>query len=152
MHSATKVRLKTSTTVYYISISKTTTPHEISISLLKMPKNHPKIYSRGQTWVRETYELINDFRTLYNRGITPDKARKRLLEWCQQALILSKKQFATVISTIKNNLFTIASYFRNRATNASAESFNAKVKLFRTQLRGVSDTSFFIFRFTKLFA
>ena len=102
--------------------------------------------------LRETYKLINDFRTLYNRGMTPDKARKRLLEWCQQALILSKKQFATVVSTIKNNLFTIASYFRNRATNASAESFNAKVKLFRTQLRGVSDTSFFIFRLTKLFA
>lgn len=61
-----------------------------------------------------------------------DKERKRLLEWCRQALTLSKKQFATVVSTIKNNLFTIASYFRNRATNASAESFNAKVKLFRT--------------------
>ncbi|WP_353935374.1 transposase [uncultured Porphyromonas sp.] len=102
--------------------------------------------------LRETHELINDFRTLYNRIMTPDEARKRLLEWCRQALTLSKKQFATVVSTIKNNLFTIASYFRNRATNASAESFNAQVKLFRTQLRGVADTSFFIFRLTKLFA
>ena len=95
-------------------------------------------------------EMVKAAQQYFSATMTPDI--KRLLEWCQQALILSKKQFATVISTIKNNLFTIASYFRNRATNASAESFNAKVKLFRTQLRGVSDTSFFIFRFTKLFA
>ncbi|MEG1765223.1 MAG: transposase [Muribaculaceae bacterium] len=41
-------------------------------------------------------------------------------------------------------------YFRRRATNASAESFNAKIKMFRAQLRGVSDHAFFIFRLTKL--
>ncbi|MFR9515198.1 MAG: transposase, partial [Rikenellaceae bacterium] len=43
-------------------------------------------------------------------------------------------------------------YFVNRATNAAAESFNAKVKVFRSQLRGVRDIPFFIFRLTKLFA
>ena len=37
-------------------------------------------------------------------------------------------------------------YFDNRSTNASAESFNAKVKAFRNQFRGVRDISFFIFR------
>ena len=47
---------------------------------------------------------------------------------------------------------TIVNYFRSRATNASAESFNAKIKMFRTQLRGVSDPLFFIFRLCKLFA
>ena len=30
-------------------------------------------------------------------------------------------------------------YFENRSTNASAESFNAKVKAFRNQFRGVRD-------------
>ncbi|MCK9181068.1 MAG: ISL3 family transposase, partial [Bacteroides sp.] len=30
--------------------------------------------------------------------------------------------------------------------------FNAKLKAFRTQLRGVTDISFFLFRVTKLFA
>jgi hypothetical protein len=42
--------------------------------------------------------------------------------------------------------------FKRRSTNASAESFNAKVKVFRTQLRGVNDTAFFVFRLQKLFA
>ena len=38
------------------------------------------------------------------------------------------------------------------ATNASAESFNAKVKAFRAQFRGVRDIPFFIFRLAKIFA
>ena len=33
-----------------------------------------------------------------------------------------------------------------------SESFNAKIKAFRSQFRGVKDVSFFLFRLTKLFA
>ncbi|NPD44860.1 DDE transposase, partial [Lentimicrobium sp. S6] len=33
-----------------------------------------------------------------------------------------------------------------------AESFNAKIKLFRSNLRGVTDVSFFLFRLSKLFS
>ena len=40
----------------------------------------------------------------------------------------------------------------NRSTNASAESFNAKVKAFRAQFRGVLDIKFFLFRVAKIFA
>ena len=40
----------------------------------------------------------------------------------------------------------------NRATNAFAESFNAKIKAFRAALRGVTDIKFFLFRLTKLYA
>jgi transposase len=53
---------------------------------------------------------------------------------------------------MKNNYATIVNYFDNRSTNASAESFNAKVKAFRSQFRGVTDIPLFIFRLTKLFA
>ena len=42
----------------------------------------------------------------------------------------------------------ISSVFSNRATNASAESLNAKIKLFRAQLHGVVDVKFFLFRLT----
>ena len=51
-----------------------------------------------------------------------------------------------------NNYQTILNYFDNRSTNASAESFNAKVKAFRSQFRGVRDIPFFIFRLAKIFA
>ncbi|WP_317131375.1 transposase [Mucilaginibacter ginsenosidivorax] len=43
-------------------------------------------------------------------------------------------------------------FFDNRSTNASAESFNAKIKAFRATSRGVRDTTFFLFRLAKLYA
>ena len=46
----------------------------------------------------------------------------------------------------------ILNYFVNRFTNASAESFNAKVKQFRALLRGIIDRKFFLFRLTKIYA
>lgn len=33
-------------------------------------------------------------------------------------------------------------FFERRATNAAAESFNAKIKAFRAQFRGVRDRAF----------
>ena len=53
---------------------------------------------------------------------------------------------------MQNNYATIANYFENRSTNASAESFNANVKAFRNQFRGVSDIPFFIYRLKTIFA
>jgi transposase len=38
--------------------------------------------------------------------------------------------------TITVNYQSILNYFDNRSTNASAESFNAKIKAFRSQFRG----------------
>ncbi|MCO5255365.1 MAG: transposase [Lentimicrobium sp.] len=51
-----------------------------------------------------------------------------------------------------NHYRKILNYFDNRSTNASAESFNAKIKAFRQQYRGVSDVNFFLFRLSKLYA
>ncbi|MDR2834619.1 MAG: transposase, partial [Bacteroidales bacterium] len=44
--------------------------------------------------------------------------------------------FYTVANSVKNHLETILNFFHNRLTNANAESFNAKIKLFRANLRG----------------
>ncbi|MCG0353831.1 transposase [Phocaeicola vulgatus] len=56
-----------------------------------------------------------------------------------------KKRFPQVfklIHTFSNHSTTIINYFEERLTNASAESFNAKIKAFRSQLRGVADLKF----------
>ncbi|WP_369073579.1 transposase [Ancylomarina longa] len=42
-------------------------------------------------------------------------------------------------------------YFENRTSNASAESFNAKIKAFRATLRGVRDIPFFLFRLANIY-
>ncbi|MFT4073621.1 MAG: DDE transposase, partial [Dysgonamonadaceae bacterium] len=43
-------------------------------------------------------------------------------------------------------------FFCNRSTNASAESFNAKIRAFRASLRSVVDARFFLFRLTNIYA
>jgi transposase len=68
---------------------------------------------------------------------------------------IDESQISTLISasgTIKNNEGKVLNYFQSRSTNASAESFNAKLKGFRSLLRGASDINFFLFRVETLFA
>ena len=79
-------------------------------------------------------------------------AMSKLARWYNEVEGLNCRYFGSVIQTMQNNYDTIANYFINRSTNASAESFNAKVKAFRAQFRGVRDIPFFIFRLSKLFA
>ena len=43
-------------------------------------------------------------------------------------------------------------FYRAGSSNAAAESFNAKIKLFRANIRGVADKKFVLFRIAKLYA
>lgn len=45
----------------------------------------------------------------------------------------------------------IPNYFDNRSTNASADSFNTKIKAFCATQRGVRDIPFFLFRVAKIY-
>ncbi len=80
------------------------------------------------------------------------KAAQRFKDWINKTKELMLKDFNTVANIFKNNIDNILNFFINRNTNAKAESFNSKIKLFRTNLRGVSDNTFFLFRLSKLFA
>lgn len=52
--------------------------------------------------------------------------------------------FGTVSRSVQNNYQYILNFFENRSTNASAESFNAKVKAFRSQFKGIRSIPFFL--------
>nr|WP_307726325.1 transposase [Salinimicrobium tongyeongense] len=54
--------------------------------------------------------------------------------------------------TVSNKIQSILNYFHNRSTNASAESFNAKIKAFKSQFRRIKNIEFFLFRLTTIFA
>ena len=43
-------------------------------------------------------------------------------------------------------------FFNDKRTNASAESFNCKLKTFRAEFRGVNDLKFYLYRVKQLFA
>ena len=62
------------------------------------------------------------------------------------------KAFNIVENSIRINYKSILNYFDNRSTNASAESFNVKIKAFRVQFRGVRNVEFFLYRLTQIFA
>ncbi len=76
----------------------------------------------------------------------------KLAHWFRNVEEAEFKSFSTLRKTIKNHYKNILNYFDQRSTNAAIESFNAKIKNFRMQLRGVKDRTFFIFRLAKLFA
>ncbi len=80
------------------------------------------------------------------------RAEHTINQWLEESKSLEIKEFKTTANTININKRNILNFFNNRSTNASAESFNAKIKLFRANLRGVTDTAFFLFRLSKLFA
>jgi len=102
--------------------------------------------------LKKAYALAMELRAIFNCKLTPTKAMKQLNEWYEKVSDLGNSNFRSVIKTFKNHAPTIINYFRRRATNASAEAFNSKVKIFRSQMRGVRDRDFFIFRLVKLYA
>ena len=76
----------------------------------------------------------------------------KLAHWYKEMEDFKMDNFNTVANSLQNNYQSIVNYFYNRSTNASAESFNAKIKAFRAQFRGVRDVNFFLYRLVKLFA
>ena len=102
--------------------------------------------------LENAYRLAMKLRAIFNRRTTPEKAWKELNLWYERVRQLANNNFRSVIKTFKNHAPTILNYFHRRATNASAEAFNSKVKIFRAQLKGIRDRSFFIFRLVKLYA
>lgn len=83
---------------------------------------------------------------------TLDAARLNLAKWFDKVSKLAGNAFQTVIDTFTNHYDTILNFFVNRQTNARTESFNAKVKAFRSQFRVVADIPFFLYRLAKLCA
>lgn len=102
--------------------------------------------------LRQAYEQAMELRAIFNMKTSRFKAMKLLNMWYEKVSALNNPNFRSVIRTFKKHALTIINYFLRRATNASAEAFNSKVKIFRAQMRGVRDRNFFIFRLVKLFA
>ena len=68
----------------------------------------------------------------------------KLAHWYKDIEEAHFKTFNTLARTISLNYRSLLNYFDNRSTNASAESFNAKIKAFRTQFRGVRNIPFYL--------
>ena len=102
--------------------------------------------------LKEAYGLSMKLTEMFNRKSTPAQARLNLARWYNEVEAFGENEFARVLETFENHNDTIINYFEERLTNASAESFNAKVKAFRAQFRGVGDIKFFMFRLATQYA
>jgi len=102
--------------------------------------------------LESAYELTLELAHIFDSKRKKIFATTKLALWHEQVAQSGFKSFNTVSRTIQNHYKTILNYFDNRSTNASAESFNAKIKAFRAQFRGVTNVEFFLFRLTQIYA
>lgn len=102
--------------------------------------------------LEKAYNLYLDLVDIFNKKTVPGVARLNLARWYNDVEDFGYEGFNKVIETFENYNETIINYFEERLTNASAESFNAKIKAFRTQFRGVGDVRFFMYRLATLYS
>jgi transposase len=115
-------------------------------------KERAEILFENYPDLEAAYNHAQNLSKVYDENRNKDVARTKLALWIEEVRQSKFKSFNIVSNTINNNYLEILNYFDNRSTNAFAESFNAKIKGFRTQFRGVRDIKFFLFRLENLFA
>ncbi|MDR0823802.1 MAG: transposase [Prevotella sp.] len=102
--------------------------------------------------IQRGYSLTHSLRMIFSKNTIKDAARLSLARWYNQVAEAEFKSFNTIAATVYEHYNEILNFFINRSTNASAESFNAKIKAFRASLRGVTDIKFFLFRLSNIYA
>ena len=102
--------------------------------------------------IEKAYKLCQNLSWIFNQTKDKTSALIRLAKWDEKVRQAAFKSFNTIARTMSIHYKNILNYFDNRSTNASAESFNAKIKAFRAQFRGVRNIEFFLFRLTNIYA
>jgi transposase len=115
-------------------------------------KQRAEILFKEYPQLKEAYDLAMKFKYIYQTSTTQEKAKERLQQWYEQVKASNIGYLQTAAETIRSHESNILNYFPDKRTNASAESFNAKLKAFKSLLRGITDISFFLFRIYKIYA
>jgi transposase len=102
--------------------------------------------------IEHAYRLSQDLKHVYERSKSKGIAFTKLAQWYNEVEKAGFKSFQTIANTIQNHYAQILNYFDQRSTNASAESFNAKIKALRNQFRGIKNMPFFLYRLSKIYA
>ena len=102
--------------------------------------------------IEKAYNLCRELSSIYEKTKNKGVAFTALARWYDKVDKAGFKTFNTIACTVQHNYLTILNYFENRSTNASTESFNAKIKAFKSQFKGVRNVSFFLYRLSKIYA
>lgn len=101
--------------------------------------------------IQMAYGLSHSLRMIFSKNTLKDAARLSMAGWYNKVDNSRLKQFNVIATTFYEHYDEILNFYNNRSSNAAAESFNAKIKLFRANLHGVTDKKFFLFRIAKLY-
>jgi transposase len=115
-------------------------------------KERAKILFEQYPDIKKAYSLTHSLRMIFSQTQIKGVAYTKLARWFNDVTESEFKSFNTISATIYTHYQNILNFFDNRSTNASAESFNAKLKAFRACQRGVTDMAFFLFRVSKIYA
>jgi transposase len=102
--------------------------------------------------LKNAYDLSMMFRSCYENSHSIAEAKESFEKWYRKVEEKNIDSFLVAAESVRLHEATILNYFTDRSTNASAESFNAKLKSFRSVVRGVRDKKFHLFRVAKLYA
>ena len=102
--------------------------------------------------IEKAYKLAQGLAYIYENNYDKRIAIVKLAKWHNQVEDSGFKDFNIASKSIQLHYQGIVNFFDNRSTNAAAESFNAKLKDFRREFKGVRDVKFFLFRLTQIFA
>src|SRR5690606_35461648 len=100
--------------------------------------------------LERAYRLSRSLAGIYQTSKIKGVAFTKLAQWYNKVEQAGFKSFSAASRTIQNHYASILNFFDNRSTNTSAESFNAKMKAFRAQFRGVTNGALFLFRVAML--
>ena len=115
-------------------------------------KQRAKILFGEYPDIKQAYSLCHSLRMIFSKNTIKDSARLSMAQWYNKVENAGFHSFNVIATTFYEHYDEILNFYNNRSSNALAESFNAKIKLFRANLRGVADKKFFLFRIAKLFA
>lgn len=118
----------------------------------KTQKERAKILFDQYPDIKKAYSLTHSLRMIFSHTETKGIAYTKLARWFNDVTDSGFKSFNTISATVYAHYPNILNFFDNRSTNASAESFNAKIKAFRATQRGVTDIPFFLFRLANIYA
>ena len=102
--------------------------------------------------IKKAYSLCHSLRMIFTKNHTKETARLAMAKWYNQVAEAEFKSFNVIAATFYEHYDEILNFYNNRSSNAMAECFNSKIKLFRANLRGVVDKKFFLFRLANIYA
>ena len=102
--------------------------------------------------MKKAYGLSHSLRMIFSKNTIKDAARLAMARWYNQVEEAGFHSFNVIAATFYEHYEDILNFYVNRSSNASAESFNAKIKNFRAALRGIVDEKFFLYRLSMIYA